>query len=469
MGDDMWRPSWSDVAFWQVFGVLSLVVAGGAGAGELNPTRPADEPAAEPAPLAPSSIAIPISVPLEVLRTAANEAIDRRWEEWGAWIRPSHACLKYKVERGDVKVGGAGGRLDLNIPGHLWVEGCFSVNNHACVPCGSCDADFNAPMHADFALKTDWRLELSGVNDGVRINTCPITVINYDIQGHIARASNPHIDRAMGRVVEKAREQLSFKPQAEALWKQAHGPLRVRDGLWLQLNPKGIRASQPRIDGSFLRASIGVVVEPVLALSEARPLSSEALPLPPLELTEPGDDFSVSMEARLDFDSASEVLHQRLVGRRYSFTHKGTTRWIKIKKAAVSGNGRSVVLQLDVEEDIQGTLYFTGMPRYDAERSLLWIEGLDYSVDTQQAVINAADWMMHEKWQEKLAKEAQWSLGPQLEDAKTDLQAALNRKYGNVALTGSLDRLRVLSVSTTPKQCIVRVAASGSLRASYVP
>ncbi|WP_338865520.1 DUF4403 family protein [Myxococcus stipitatus] len=453
---------------WSWASLLGLAVtAGVASADELKPALPAPEAAFEVPPIEASTLLVPFSVPLESLRVAANQAIPMGWAEWDAWSRPPNACVKYKVERREVSLTGAGSRLLMDIPGHLWVQGCYSVNNRACVPCGSCDAGFRAPVHADLALNPDWRLGIMAVNGGIRIDDCRITVVNYNVNGRLADVSNPRIDAALARTLEKVQEHLNFKTRAEALWRQANRPLQVREGLWLQLNPKAFRASQPRVDGGYLRATVGMVAEPVLRASIAPPAPMDPPPLPALELTQPAEGFNVVLEARLDFDAASRVLNERLAGQRFSFVDK--EHWVKINKASVSGNGSKVVLRLDVEEDIQGTLYLIGTPRYDVERDLLWVDELDYTIETQQAAVNSAEWLMHDRWRASLAKQAQWNLKESLPSVRGDLQAALNKKYGDVMLSGELESLRVSSIFTTSTQCIVRAVARGGVRASHVP
>lgn len=426
----------------------------------VNPDKP-KLPAAAPWPaIEDSSIVLPVSIPVEMLRSAIDQNVPRGWAEWDAWIHVDHACLRYKVERRDVQMGVNGGHVAINVPGHFWFRGCLSPNNHACVPCGSCDAELGLPVSGDFSLVPDWRIEGALHNDGIRINDCKIGFFNYNINGKVADVSNPKIDQAIGRANQQLSAYTSFKAKGQALWTQSFAPIKVGEKAWLSLNPQSVLASQINGASGSIGTAVGLVARPILTFGP-QPAPAPVPALPALKLVAPSNAFHIALDGLLNFDAASAELRARLVNRKYQFDKN----WIRITDASVYGAGSQVVIQLSVDEALRGTLYLVGTPRYDVNRDVLMVDQLDYSIETRNILVKVADWIFHQRWQDSLAQQAHWSLAQPLGRAREDVAAALNKKYGAVQLTGSLAALRILGVSADERELVVRGVADGTVQA----
>ena len=90
---------------------------------------------------------------------------------------------------------------------------------------------------------------------------------------------------------------------------------------------------------------------------------------------------------------------------------------------------------------------------------------VDYSVDTAQVLVKAADWMLHSGLRETVAKRAVWHAGDTISQAQAELTKALNSSVNDqVSLTGTVESVRPEgAVGLTQTGIRVLLQAEGSL------
>jgi hypothetical protein len=78
------------------------------------------------------------------------------------------------------------------------------------------------------------------------------------------------------------------------------------------------------------------------------------------------------------------------------------------------------------------------------------MRNVEYTIETQQVLAKAADWLLHTKLQESLAERATWPMGDKIDAAKDQLSNALNRDLNQyVSLKGKILTLRPGAVGIT--------------------
>jgi hypothetical protein len=172
--------------------------------------------------------------------------------------------------------------------------------------------------------------------------------------------------------------------------------------------------------------------------------------------------FHIVLEALLDYATAAVEL-QRAVGDR-SFSTAGKT--VRLAGVRVYGSGDRFVVQADVEGDAEARLYLLGRPRIDRERDELLIEDLDYSLATQDWILQAAEWLLGSRLRETLADGARFPLGERLEATRKSLEASLNAPRAlddPLTLRGTVDAVEVQGVYVTSAGFLAIAVADGDV------
>jgi hypothetical protein len=449
-----------------------------------NPPGP---PPAEIVPEPPVSVVqVPIAVSVEDIRASLDavvpkeEHIDRynAGIDGGADNCGHGVSYGYYLNRGTLSFTQPDGRFAIgtNLDYGVGARGRRSV---LCILFGgNCGYDGEAPRHAWVRVSakpeidTFWALQLNagGAEAGAGANRCTVTLFNIDVTDHVLDAARSFLNGQAGALNANVAADTRLKDALAKAWLGAWSPIPVGADGWLLIQPQvaGVKSFSPGQDS--LRAAIRLTARPVVQFG-AKPTPT------PTQLTNNtsvvGDD-SLRIEVPIKASYASlraelgKALHLGTGGTRYPATGK---IYIKPTDIDVSGNGQQLVVRLGFEGSAKGVLYLAGSPKFDATTQSLTVPDLDYTLETKNILLKFANWTAGTQLRNDLRSKLVINLGPQMQDAKTKLTAALNKDVGPLRLVGKIATLGLRRINVNPSSGNVEAVAqmTGSLSASLVP
>jgi hypothetical protein len=123
---------------------------------------------------------------------------------------------------------------------------------------------------------------------------------------------------------------------------------------------------------------------------------------------------------------------------------------VQITGADVYGEGSQVVVKLTFTGDLTGTGYLKGTPFYDPGTRTLSFPDLDYTLETNDALLKTANWFAQGEVRDRLRERFTIDLAQRIDQMKQGLEGVLNRRRGNVQLHGTVDELKLLGVYRLP-------------------
>jgi hypothetical protein len=104
---------------------------------------------------------------------------------------------------------------------------------------------------------------------------------------------------------------------------------------------------------------------------------------------------------------------------------------------------------------------------WDGATNTLTVPDLDYTLETRNLLLKFAQWTEGVRFRDDLRNRLRFNLAPQIGQARTLAQQALNRRAGIVQLTGTVTALRVAGLYVHPGDSTVRIiaVADGMVRA----
>jgi hypothetical protein len=133
---------------------------------------------------------------------------------------------------------------------------------------------------------------------------------------------------------------------------------------------------------------------------------------------------------------------------------------LKLHRAELYGSGEELVLELRVRGALRGNIYFRALPYYDTVHQIIGLTNLRYDLSTEEALLNTADWMVHDNLVAVLADTLKKDLTEELNALPQLIESAIAcGKSGNkVKLT--VDSLAITShaslITTRDIQWILR-------------
>lgn len=303
------------------------------------------------------------------------------------------------------------------------------------------------------SLDADWRLrtrtELVGY-DWIDKPELHIAFVHISLTGlaeRLIRKQEAVIEREIDQAIH---QEVELKKPIARIWQDLQKPILINRNLrviWLKFD--AVRVESGPVGYDSLHLSIPMRVGSYLRILDG-PRQQYRLNrrLPPLVVRDslpPGSDLNVY--GLLSFASLNEVLKKELAGKPI----RASGRQLIIQQAEVRGNGPYVELQVDVTGALNTSIFFRGVPEYDVRRQQLVINQLDYDVNTEEMLVRAADWLLHDTFLEEVREVLNVPLRRQVDRMPSLIQDALAK--GKIGRTLHLE---VNQFALHPRRIVVR-------------
>lgn len=246
-------------------------------------------------------------------------------------------------------------------------------------------------------------------------------------------------------------------------WDALQNPIRLNYNLSLLLNPEAIRISPASRKGDTATFHVGVVANPKLVSGDLPKTTPQSPPNVSLAKEAPEKGFHLVLDNELSFDFISAELTKKFEGKTYAVHGKTIT----IGKIKMYGSNDSVILAAKVKGTVSGIIYLIGVPAYDEPSMTVFINNLDYTLETKNVLAKAADWLLHSELRDKLAEQTKWPLSEKVEAVQNNLADALNRKVNrHVKMKGSIQQVRPLAIGITNTSLKAVLVADGVVEVS---
>jgi len=461
---------------------LALATAFATGCGrDTRPPAAAStaRPAAAPAPvtdsipaLAPSVVEAPVRYDLDPAVAAIEAAVPRTFGDLAQRKPvPGHARLTYAfvAERTPFDIAVRGSTVTVSSIVTYRAQGWYKPPIGPSLG-GSCGLSGDAPrlritLRSTVRLARDWTLHANTQVPTVEPATaeardrCRVTKLNHDVTDRVLDAVRTRLE-GKAAVLDARVGRLDVRSRVERWWALLGRPIRVADGVWLQLQPDSLRVGALRGGEGMLIAPVGLTARPRL-VTGPRPDSSTA-PLPDITPGAPGaGGLHLLLEAALGYGDASRMLARQLVGRR--FERAGRTVTVQDARIFSARSGR-VALTLRLAGDVDAQVVLVGRPVYDRGTGTLHVPDLDYAVGDASLLVKAGDQVGHDALRDALRERARWPVTAVLDSARLRAERAMNRDLTQgVHLGAHLPAARALGVFAASDALLVHADATGDL------
>lgn len=289
---------------------------------------------------------------------------------------------------------------------------------------------------------------------------CNITAFNINLESLLnLPLIRDSVSRRINEQLKLALNRIDLKPMLAQAWPELQKPRELHPGLWLQLRPESL--SFGPLTGTGKQASFvaSLTTRPLL-LSAASAPEWAATALPAISTTVPaGNGFHIALESHLSLDTLAELMNAQLANKPMDIDG----RTLLISNTRLYGNGERAVLRLDLEKPVKATIHVLARPVYDELNNTLYLDDIDYTLDTRNLLARSASWLMSDTFRKTIAEQGRIAFDsdlPKLLGDQSSLQTSLTP---NLTMAGKLERLRPVSLYFSPEALHVWLQADGAL------
>ena len=495
-----------------VSGISLLLALGMAGAAYYHRSEERSELLILPVPIEPqaqpqlpgtgqapplSSLFLPVSIPISDIRESINQEVPLIFH--GVEVDPVHHGaviddhLAWQARRGPIAVDawrgglwltvGAGGTADVRgkvrpVRGRLG-----KILRRASG--GASDIPFAA--HADVLatlsvlsrpeLLPDWRIR-PNINSQLEVHRAEVPIAGItrvDVRPQVSAALRNKVRRQLERLEQRVLGDDRLFRLASREWQRLHKVERLTEdpAAWLVVRPVSIEASRIIVDKDELSLGMGIYATTQVLVADAAP-ENRLSPLPRLTPAEPRKGLlKLNTWGHAPWRALNQALSDRLKDH-HVYGANGTSLVIREATLAPWADGVLLTLDLDAKRDpvyrVSGTLYLTARPRLDVRGQRLYLDDLDFALETKDTLASLASWIMQTSILEALEQRAVLDLSDHVERATAKAEQAIDRFVADmprgVKLTANVRELAVSGLSVTPEFLQVLVQAEVEVTAA---
>lgn len=455
-------------------------------------SNPAPARITEPLTLSeqPSSIRIPVSLPLDDLQALINDEVP---VELHKIDEPQQVCIKTKskllpdvscrlvgsVTRGPIRLTGKGDQILLTMPVKAFVQ---ARNIGKIFKQETATGAINLTARITLGMKPDWTPTAKVHADYDWTNRLGIDFLGQRIT--FASKVDPKLKQMLANLERTLPRQLShlqFRQKVEPLWAKGFTSIRVKTEplIWVRFTPMQVGFSGYQVEGRRIIVGFSARAKTETIFGE-RPADPPFTPLPRLMGSLPATGINVHVPVLVRYDLLEKAARNVLVSNDYkSLKVEGGTvdaLFHDVKIYGTTDNHVAVGIHLSLRTlggaiSTTGTVWFVAKPELDPEKKMIGISDLALSGQTDSKAFNLLLSVIDTtKIRERITQIARYDFSKDYADGvkKADDWLA-EQPFEGFVFKGDLSAMKLMGVRLAPDGFIIDADAKAQAAMTYNP
>jgi hypothetical protein len=230
---------------------------------------------------------------------------------------------------------------------------------------------------------------------------------------------------------------------------------------WFTMNPIEVYVTDAILKKSKIEMNLGLkcTMQTMVGEQPKKKFDREKVTFKPV--TKMPDKTSASIAAVSTYESASRIITKNFQGKEFA----SGNRKIVVQKVDLWAKDGKMIIALDMTGSINGTIYLSGIPNYNAVTKEIYFDQLDYVLNTKGILTKTANWLLQGIILKKIQENCRYSILENLEEGKKNLLPYLNNysPTKGVFVNGTMDNFEFEKVEITNQAIIAFIIASGKM------
>lgn len=313
---------------------------------------------------------------------------------------------------------------------------------------------------------SNWKLNTETVIENLEWQESPtVTIAGKKVM--ITYLINPAVKMFKSRIETTLDKSLSkavdFKPQVLDALEKLSTPMLTSPQYeaWFALNPQELYVTDAKLSKKQVTMNMGLKcnMQTTIGQQPKNSFNRSAVVLKPVK--EMPDKLNVVVAAVSTYESASSVLTKNFQGKEFA----SGSRKVTVQKVDLWQKDNKMIIALDMTGSINGTIYLTGYPNYNAVTKEIYFDQMDYVLNTKSVLMKTANWLAEGIILKKIQESCRYSIKPNLEEGRNNLLPYL-KNYSpmpGIYINGTLGELDFEKVQLTNNAIIAFIKTSGTM------
>lgn len=411
---------------------------------------------------------VPVEVPMAEVQRQVNAQVPAMIYDDNSLDNNGGDNLIAQVKkRAPIFVNSTNGNLSFKIPLSIYVKAGWKTTTLGITLAKYEDTNFDIDLNFTTTIGIDpaWVVNTRTLSNGYTWVSKPVIKLGgfeIPITTVVEKIIDSQLPGLTKMIDEEVKKNLDLKPMLSKTWAQIQNPIQVDEKLnaWLKIRPQEVIMTPLMTKGSNLKMSIGLKAQTESTVGST-PTMETPIKLPALKtVASVNDKFQVSLMTLVGFNTLKQIATEQAVGKTFTEGKKSVT----ITGMDIYGQDNKLVIAVDLTGSVSGKIYLMGKPNFDAATNQLYMDELDYNLETKNALLKTADWLAHGKFVNMMAPYFKVSVKQQIDDARKAIDQNLNKTVTKgVTLKGKLDQLKPGQLLVTEQGIQALITATGAL------
>ncbi|MDF3076298.1 MAG: hypothetical protein K0S09_187 [Sphingobacteriaceae bacterium] len=380
--------------------------------------------------------------------------------------------LMLKVwKQAPIVVTEAGGKLHMELPLKIWTRVKYGVEKFGLSAYDTRDLNLNGviKLNTTANLTNNWKLATNTQIEGIEWKESPsVSVMGKNVP--ITYLINPALavfKSRMAKIIDNSiAESFDIKPYVVTALEEVSKPVEVNSEYhtWFAMQPLELYASKATIANkkvtinlgmkSYLETSVGS--KPTLTFDKNK-LALKVVDKMPAE-------FNANIAGFVRYADAAALMQKNFTGQKFESGGKSVT----VNHVDLWGKDDKIIVQLGMSGSLNGDVYLSGVPQYDPAKKEIYLNQVDFVLDSKNKLLKAGDWLVHGIILKKIEQNCRFSISEQLNEGQKTMATYLNgyQPMKGVKVYGSMTELAPNKIFLTPNAIVAMVVAKGKVAIS---
>lgn len=258
-------------------------------------------------------------------------------------------------------------------------------------------------------------------------------------------------------------ESMDFKPNVLSAIEKLTEPFKMSDDYesWLRIVPIEIYATDAKLekDNVLLQMGMKCQMETIIGQQPKSKFDASKIVLKPV--IKMPNHVTSNIIAISTYKDASKIMTKNFNGQEFSSGSKK----IVVQKVNIWHKNASMVIALDVIGSVNGTIYLSGIPKYDEQKREIYFEQLEYVLDTKNKLISTANWLAKGLILKRIQESCRYSIQPNIDEGTQTILSYLNNysPMPGVFVNGKMDAFEFEKIQLTNNAILAFMKINGQI------
>lgn len=278
---------------------------------------------------------------------------------------------------------------------------------------------------------------------------------------------NPTLSIFKSKVAKKIDDAIEkscdFKPYVLEVLAKMSTPFQTSEHYetWFKLNPIEMYVTDAVLHKNKISMDLGLKcsMQTMVGQQPKSSFNKEAIVFKPVSKVP--EKTTATIAAVSTYESASRVITKNFQGKEFA----SGNRKIVVQKVALWAKDGKMIVELDLTGSLNGSIYLSGIPNYNAITKEIYFDQMEYVLDTKGILTRTANWLLQGTILKKIQANCRYSIQENLEEAKKNMVPYLSNysPMKGVFVNGTLADFEFEKVALTNEAIIAFIKTSGNV------